>query len=90
MLTSLSHVDPTTTLPIVLGFLTLANVDSSSWFMTDAQRHKKAIADAKFDKSVEAGEIRFEWGRIVKSGLRLASVGRVLIASMIPGVCHLE
>ena len=90
MLTSLSHVDPTTTLPIVLGFLTLANVESSSWFMTDAQRHKKAIADAKFDKSVEAGEIRFEWGRIVKSGLRLASVGRVLIASMIPGVCHLE
>lgn len=85
MLTSLSHVDPTTTLPIVLGFLTLANVESSSWFMTDAQRHKKAIADAKFDKSVEAGEIRFEWGRIVKSGLRLASVGRVLIASMIPG-----
>lgn len=54
--------------------------------MTEAQRQKKATADAKFEKSVEAGEIRFEWGRIVKPGLRFASVGRVLIASMVPGV----
>jgi mitochondrial inner membrane protein COX18 len=85
-LTSLSHVDPTSTFPIVLGCLTLANVESSSWFMTEAQRHRKAIADAKFDKSVEAGEINLEWGRVVKSGLRFASVARVLIASMVPGV----
>jgi len=84
-LTSLSHVDPTTTLPIVLGLITLANVDSSSWFLTKAQRHRKAIADAKFEKSVEAGEISFEWGRLIKSGLRFASVVRIFIASMVPG-----
>jgi mitochondrial inner membrane protein COX18 len=89
-LTSLSHVDPTTTLPVVLGFLTLANVESSSWFMTDAQRHKRAITDAKFKKSVEAGEVRFQSDKIVKSGLRFLSVGRILIASMVPGVGHFK
>lgn len=87
-LTSLSHVDPTTTLPIVLGLITLANVDSSSWFMTKAQRHRKSIADAKFEKSVEAGEISFGWERLIKPGLRFASIVRILIASMVPGVGH--
>jgi len=84
-LTNLSHVDPTTAFPIVLGLLTLANIESSGWFMTDAQRHKKATVGAKLEKSTEAGEITFEWSKIMKSGLRFASVGRILMASIVPG-----
>ena len=85
-LSNLSHVDPTTTLPIVLGFITLANVESSQWFMTASQREKKAAADAKFKKDAEAGVLKFEWSRTVKPALRFASVGRVILASMVPGV----
>lgn len=92
-LTNLSHTDPTTTLPIVLGFLTLANVESSSWFMTDAQRQQKVAADEKYNKalvkSLEEGKIHFEGGRVIKSGLRFGSVARVIIAAMVPGVCHI-
>lgn len=85
-LSNLSHVDPTTTLPIVLGFITLANVESSTWFMTTAQRERKAAADVQFQKQAEAGVIKFERSRIVKPALRFASVGRVILASMVPGV----
>jgi hypothetical protein len=77
------------TFPIILGIITLANVESSGWFMTKPERQKKAAADAKFEKSVEAGEIMFEWSRIVKAGLRIAAVGRIIIASMVPGVGYL-
>jgi mitochondrial inner membrane protein COX18 len=89
MLTSLSGVDRTSMLPIILGCLTLANVDSSNWFMTKANRHKKAVADARFEKGVRANEFKFEWGRFIKFALRIASVGRIFIACYVPGVSHL-
>lgn len=82
-------MDRTNILPIILGYLTLANVESSNWFMTKTNRHRKAIADARFEKAVRADEIRFEWGRVVKSALRFASVGRIVIASLVPGVSNL-
>lgn len=92
-LTNLSHTDPTTTLPIVLGFLTLANVESSSWFMTEAQQREKAVADEKYNKSLQEaasqGTIHFEGRRVVKSILRVASIGRVILAAMVPGVGRL-
>jgi inner membrane protein COX18 len=81
-------VDRSNTLPIILGYLTLANVESSDWFMTKTQRHKKAMADAKVKKAAEAGKIRLELGKQAKSVLRCASVVRILIAYMMPGVSH--
>lgn len=89
-LNNLSNVDPTTALPIVLGFLTLANVESSGWFMTEAQLERKALADAKYIKKVEEGGSPLELNRVIKTGLRVASVGRVIIAAMVPGVRYLH
>ncbi|KIM90894.1 hypothetical protein PILCRDRAFT_811390 [Piloderma croceum F 1598] len=85
MLTSLSVADRTDMLPIILGCLTLANVESSNWFMTEADRRKKAMADARFEKAVRANEFRYEWSRLVKPALRFASVGRICIACLVPG-----
>ena len=82
-LTSLAHADPTATLPIVVGLLTFANVESSEMFMTDRQRQKKATADAQHFEKTKGG---FELGRLFKPALRIASIIRVLVATMVPGV----
>lgn len=82
-LTSLAHVDPTATLPIVVGLLTFANVESSDVFMTDSQRERKATADAqRLEKRKEGVEL----GRLFKPAMRIASIIRVLVATMVPGV----
>lgn len=78
------------TLPIILGFVTLANVESSTWFMTASQKEKKAVADAKFRSDMEAGIVKFQWGRAVKPALRFASIVRVMFAAVAPGVSSIR
>lgn len=85
-LSNLSHVDSTMTLPIVLGLITLANVESSTWFMTASQRGEKAAANEKLRERAEAGTMKLEWGTIVKPSLRFISVIRVVWAATMPGV----
>ena len=82
-LTSLVHADPTATLPIVVGLLTFANVESSEMFMTDSQRQRKATADTQHLGRKKEG---FELGRLFKPALRITSIIRVLVATMVPGV----
>lgn len=85
-LSTLVHPDPTATLPIALGFITLANVESSSWFMTDQQREHEVNMEKRKEKKIAKGEKVIEPQKIIKSALRLVSVGRILIATMVPGV----
>jgi inner membrane protein COX18 len=85
-LTSLTHVDPTAALPIALGLVTLANVESSSWFASAAQA-ERARNTAEWAAARRArGENVLETGKYIKSGLRLLSVGRILWAATVPGV----
>lgn len=84
-LSTLTHVDPMGALPIALGFITLANVESSRWFMTDAQLKREEQVQQWKAQRVTRGETVLEPQKIVKSSLRLVSVGRILIASMVPG-----
>lgn len=85
-LSTLVHPDPTAALPIALGFITLANVESSRWFMTDQQREREAKVREWKEERIAKGERVIEPQKIVKSALRLISVGRILIATMVPGV----
>jgi len=88
-LTSLTHGDPTLTLPIALGVVTFANVDASRWFMTPealAREQRQAEFNAK---KRAAGESVFEPRKIFQNTLRLASVGRILIAALVPGSVQL-
>lgn len=85
-LSTLVHPDPTATLPIALGFITLANVESSRWFMTDEQREREAKVREWKEKKIAKGETVIEPQKLVKSSLRLMSIGRILISTMVPGV----
>jgi len=84
-LSTLAHTDPTATLPIVLGLITLANVESSRWFITGEQREREEKVQKWKEDRVARGETVIEPNKIVKSVLRLVSVGRIIIATMVPG-----
>ncbi|KAH9482736.1 hypothetical protein JR316_0004836 [Psilocybe cubensis] len=85
-LTSLIHPDPTMTLPVILGFLTMANVESGNWVMNAAEKEQKRAVEAQEEKRVAAGgKPRIHPGNIIKSVLRTASVIRIIIAAMAPG-----
>jgi inner membrane protein COX18 len=81
-LTSLAHPDPTMTFPVILGFLTMAHVESGNWVMTAAEREQQRASEAEEAKRV--GRIRP--GKIIKSSLRSLSIVRIVVAALTPGV----
>jgi inner membrane protein COX18 len=88
-LTSLSHADPTAALPIALGLITLANVESSAsvrWFASAEARERKELEEKRTAEKRAQGNIVLQPQRIVQSALRLLSVGRILIGALVPGV----
>jgi inner membrane protein COX18 len=85
-LTSLAHPDPTVALPIALGVITLANVESSRWFISAAAREREEAEQKRVAEQRAQGRIVLEPRKIVQSGLRLLSVGRILISAVVPGV----
>jgi len=86
-LTSLAHPDPTMTLPIVLGFLTMANVESGSWIMNAAEREQQRLSEVEEAKRIAAGgKIRIQPRKIIKTGLRGLSIIRIVVAALTPGV----
>ncbi|KAF9569292.1 hypothetical protein CPC08DRAFT_701796 [Agrocybe pediades] len=85
-LTSLAHVDPTMTLPVVLGFLTMANVESSNWVMNAAEREQQRSMEEREAKRVaDGGKPRIHPGKLIKTVLRGLSVVRIVIAALTPG-----
>jgi len=88
-LTSLVNPDPTATIPVVLGLVTFANVESSNWFITDAQKARQEKVDRwNADKRAQ-GHIVLEPKKLVQNGLRMLSVGRILVAAMVPGAVEI-
>ncbi|KAM5540458.1 hypothetical protein V8D89_005916 [Ganoderma adspersum] len=88
-LTSLAHSDATATLPILLGIITLANVESSRWFVSaEVLQREQQVAKWTAERRAR-GEQVLEPGKISQSALRLLSVGRILIAAMVPGSVQL-
>ena len=86
-LTTLAHPDPTMTLPIILGVLTMANVESSNWVMNAAERERERQMEERAAKRVGVdGQLQIKPKSLIRSGLRLLSVGRIIIAAMAPGV----
>lgn len=85
-LTSLAHPDATLTLPIVLGMITLANVESARWFVSaEVLQREQQVAKWTAERRAR-GENVLEPRRIYQTALRIMSVGRILIAAMVPGV----
>ena len=85
-LTSLAHADSTLTLPIMLGLITLANVESARWFVSAEVLQREAQVAKWTAERPARGEQILEPRKISQSALRILSVGRILIAAMVPGV----
>jgi inner membrane protein COX18 len=86
-LTSLTTTDPTGTLPIVIGLLTLANVETSQWLVGGQHARdvlQKTQALAKQD--AEKGIVRIRPQAISKNILRAFSIARIMISMVMPGV----
>jgi inner membrane protein COX18 len=85
-LTTLAHADPTTTFPIVLGIITMANVESSRWMMSEEeQEREKKVNQWSAEKRAQGHRI-VEPKKHLQSALRLLSVGRILLGALVPGV----
>jgi inner membrane protein COX18 len=85
-LTSLSHPDPTSVLPIAVGIITFANIESSGWFRTEGEIERERKV-AQWTKERQAGgETVVKPRAIIQGVLRLASVGRIVWAATLPGV----
>ncbi|KAJ8519392.1 hypothetical protein ONZ45_g3668 [Pleurotus djamor] len=85
-LTTLAHPDPTMALPIILGMITMANVESSNWVMTAAERERQQRIDENNVKRIAEGQKPLiQPNKLIKSGLRILSVGRIMFAAVMPG-----
>ncbi|KAI0750737.1 60Kd inner membrane protein-domain-containing protein [Daedaleopsis nitida] len=88
-LTSLAHADATYTLPIMLGVVTLANVETARWFVSaEALQREQQVAQWTAARRAR-GEQVLEPRKIYQTSLRMLSVGRILIAAMVPGSIQL-
>lgn len=85
-LTSLVNPDPTATIPVLIGMITLANVESAKWFVSDAQKSRQGKVEKWNEERRARGHTVVEPKKIVQNVLRVMSVGRILIAAMVPGV----
>ncbi|KAI0677568.1 60Kd inner membrane protein-domain-containing protein [Trametes maxima] len=88
-LTSLAHADSTLTLPIVLGLVTLANVESARWFVSaEVLQREQHVAQWTAERRAR-GEQVLEPRKIYQTSLRIMSVARILIGAMVPGSIQL-
>jgi mitochondrial inner membrane protein COX18 len=85
-LTSLAHTDPTATLPVVLGIVTLANVESSRWFMTQEEKEREKKVDQWTAEKRSQGHLVLQPKKYIQSALRVLSLGRIIVGSLVPGV----
>lgn len=84
---TLAHPDPTGTLPIILGIVTLANVESSQWVMNATEREQAMKAEQlREQKIAKSGQRHLNPGKLIKTSLRGLSVFRIMIAMIAPGV----
>ncbi|KAJ6485153.1 membrane insertase OXA1/ALB3/YidC, partial [Mycena vitilis] len=85
-LTTLNHPDPTWTLPIILGMVTMANVESNNWLMSAVQRDRLRKVEERRASQIAAGvSPGIQPHRIIKSSLNVLSVIRIVFAALSPG-----
>ncbi|KAF9652198.1 hypothetical protein BDM02DRAFT_3089619 [Thelephora ganbajun] len=88
-LTSLVNPDPTATVPVVIGLITLANVESSKWFISDVQKNRQEKVEKWNAEKRAQGHTVIEPQKLVQNVLRVMSVGRILIAAVVPGAVEI-
>lgn len=86
-LVSLANPDPTGTLPIIIGLLTLANVETSQWLIGGKYaRDALQLAETTAKQDAEKGVVKIRPQAISKNILRAFSICRMIIGMLMPGV----
>ncbi|KAJ7129566.1 60Kd inner membrane protein-domain-containing protein [Mycena epipterygia] len=85
-LTTLNHADATWTLPIILGMITMANVESNNWLMTAVQRDRlRKMEEKQAQKAAATGKGDIQLHKVIKTAVNGLSVLRILLAALSPG-----
>lgn len=82
-LTSLAHPDTTMAFPVLLGLISLATVETSHWFMIEKRGRPLEIA-----RPSEKGKVIINPRRYIKGMMRGLSLGRIILAAVMPGVSN--
>ena len=78
-------------LPVVLGLISMANVDAASWVLNSSEVALMKDVQAKKQKlAAERGVRLLEPNKIQKSILRVLSVARIWLGAIAPGVRSLS
>ncbi|KAJ3814201.1 60Kd inner membrane protein-domain-containing protein [Lentinula aff. lateritia] len=93
-LSTLNHPDPTFTMPVVVGLLTMANVESSHWVLNPAEKEALKEKEKKMKETVaKSGDrlsmVKFNLQSNLKDSLRVLSILRIGLASIAPGAVTL-
>ncbi|KAF9076740.1 60Kd inner membrane protein-domain-containing protein [Rhodocollybia butyracea] len=93
-LTTLNHPDVTFTLPVILGLVTMANVESSHWILNPAEKEALKASEKNMAETVEKSgnkwlTMRFKLRSNMKDSMRIMSVFRIGLASIAPGAVTL-
>lgn len=89
-LQSLAHPDPTVTLPIILGLVSLASIETSKWFISEEQSRRFAEIRRREHARRASGKIVIQPMKYAKSISRGLSVGRIVLAAIAPGVSYVQ
>ena len=73
-------------LPVILGLLTMANVESDNWVLNAAEREQLRKADQERRKRLLESGKRLDLGKALKTSLRGLSIVRIIVAATAPGV----
>ena len=86
-LSTLAHPDPTMTLPVILGFLTMAHVESGNWVLNAAEKEQIRRAEQKErERILQSGKLSINPAKLLKDSLRGLSIVRIIITALTPGV----
>lgn len=87
-LRSLAHPDPTVTLPILIGLVSFASIETSQWFTTAEQSRRYALIKSREQAQKADGKIVIQPMKYTRSIMRGLSVGRIILAATTPGVSY--
>lgn len=83
---TLNHTDETWTLPIILGMVTMFNVQSSNWLVSAFEKDRmRKMEERRAEQMAATGKFILHPQSIIKGGLNVLSVARIVVAGMSPG-----
>ncbi|KAF8528940.1 60Kd inner membrane protein-domain-containing protein [Hysterangium stoloniferum] len=84
-LQSLAHPDPTVALPVILGLISLATVETSQWFVTQEKVRRLRETRLRNEAQLSQGKSIIDPRRHIKGIMSGLSVGRIILAATMPG-----